>query len=219
MKVYFFDEVENTQELAISKFCSEPILIIARKQLKGRGRKGNDWENADQALACSFAFSLEKDHQNTSLLPLIAGYEFSSLYEERKVFLKWPNDLIVDEKKIGGILVEKSKEVFVTGIGINYFWKSPNILSAGSLFDEEVSYEHINEYAQIWATNYIESVDRGSFSLEGYVEKCETIGKLIEYPQGRGWAKNINNDGSLLIEKEDGETISIYESMISEVSL
>ena len=219
MKVYFFDEVENTQELAISKFSSEPILIIARKQLKGRGRKGNDWENADQALACSFAFSLEKDHQNTSLLPLIAGYEFSSLYEERKVFLKWPNDLIVDEKKIGGILVEKSKEVFVTGIGINYFWKSPNVLSAGSLFDEEVSYEHINEYAQIWATNYIESVDRGSFSLEGYVEKCETIGKLIEYPQGRGWAKNINNDGSLLIEKEDGETISIYESMISEVSL
>lgn len=219
MKVYFFDEVENTQELAISKFSSEPILIIARKQLKGRGRKGNDWENADQALACSFAFSLEKDHQNTSLLPLIAGYEFSSLYEEREVFLKWPNDLIVDEKKIGGILVEKSKEVFVTGIGINYFWKSPNILSAGSLFDEEVSYEHINEYAQIWATNYIESVDRGSFSLEGYVEKCETIGKLIEYPQGRGWAKNINNDGSLLIEKEDGETISIYESMISEVSL
>tara|TARA_B100001996_G_C18610517_1_gene573487 strand:- start:341 stop:1000 length:660 start_codon:yes stop_codon:yes gene_type:complete len=219
LKVYFFDEVENTQELAISKFSSEPILIIARKQLKGRGRKGNDWENADQALACSFAFSLKKDHQNTSLLPLIAGYEFSSLYEERKVFLKWPNDLIVDEKKIGGILVEKSKEVFVTGIGINYFWKSPNILSAGSLFDEEVSYEHINEYAQIWATNYIESVDRGSFSLEGYVEKCETIGKLIEYPQGRGWAKNINNDGSLLIEKEDGETISIYESMISEVSL
>ena len=219
MKVYFFDEVENTQELAISKFNSEPILIIARKQLKGRGRKGNDWENADQALACSFAFSLEKDHQNTSLLPLIAGYEFSSLYEEREVFLKWPNDLIVHEKKIGGILVEKSKEVFVTGIGINYFWKSPNVLSAGSLFDEEVSYEHINEYAQIWATNYIESVDRGSFSLEGYVEKCETIGKLIEYPQGRGWAKNINNDGSLLIEKEDGETISIYESMISEVSL
>jgi len=219
LKVYFFDEVENTQELAISKFSSEPILIIARKQLKGRGRKGNDWENADQALACSFAFSLKKDHQNTSLLPLIAGYEFSSLYEERKVFLKWPNDLIVDEKKIGGILVEKSKEVFVTGIGINYFWKSPNILSAGSLFDEEVSYEHINEYAQIWATNYIESIDRGSFSLEGYVEKCETIGKLIEYPQGRGWAKNINNDGSLLIEKEDGETISIYESMISEVSL
>ena len=219
MKVYFFDQVENTQELAISKFSSEPILIIARKQLKGRGRKGNDWENADQALACSFAFSLKKDHQNTSLLPLIAGYEFSSLYEERKVFLKWPNDLIVDEKKIGGILVEKSKEVFVTGIGINYFWKSPNILSAGSLFDEEVSYEHINEYAQIWATNYIESIDRGSFSLEGYVEKCETIGKLIEYPQGRGWAKNINNDGSLLIEKEDGETISIYESMISEVSL
>ena len=54
MKVYFFDEVENTQELAISKFSSEPILIIARKQLKGRGRKGNDWENADQALACFF---------------------------------------------------------------------------------------------------------------------------------------------------------------------
>ena len=47
----------------------------------------------------------------------------------------------------------------------------------------------------------------------------KTIGKLVEYPQGRGWAKSINDDGSLLIGKEDGEIISIYESMISEVSL
>ena len=125
MKVYFFDQVENTQELAISKFSSEPILIIAKHQLKGRGRKGNDWENADQALACSFAFSLEKDHLNKSLLPLIAGYEFSSLYKKQKVFLKWPNDLIVRDKKVGGVLVEKFKETFVTGIGVNYFWKSP----------------------------------------------------------------------------------------------
>jgi len=219
LKVYFFDQVENTQELAISKFSSEPILIIAKHQLKGRGRKGNDWENADQALACSFAFSLKKDHLNKSLLPLIAGYEFSSLYKKQKVFLKWPNDLIVRDKKVGGVLVEKFKETFVTGIGVNYFWKSPTVLSAGSLFDEEVSSEHINEYAQIWATNYLESVRKDSFSLEGYIEKCETIGKLVEYPQGRGWAKSINDDGSLLIEKEDGEIISIYESMISEVSL
>jgi biotin-(acetyl-CoA carboxylase) ligase len=57
------------------------------------------------------------------------------------------------------------------------------------------------------------------FDLELYKLKCSTLGKLVEYPDGRGWAKDINEDGSLKVEKKDGKIISIYESMISEVGL
>jgi biotin-[acetyl-CoA-carboxylase] ligase BirA-like protein len=219
LKTYIFDEVENTQALAVDYFTKDPVLIIAKNQSKGRGRKGSNWENADQALACSLAFSGKEEGVKESLLPLVASYEFSSLYQEKDISLKWPNDLMVDGKKIGGVMIEKFGGTYITGLGINYYWKSPSVLSAGSLFQQEISFEEINKSAENWAINFLDACMQSDFDLEMYKLKCSTLGKLVEYPDGRGWAKDINEDGSLKIEKEDGKVISIYESMISEVSL
>ena len=47
MKKYFFDEVINTQEIAHKKYVDKPVLIVAKRQTKGRGRKGNEWINSD----------------------------------------------------------------------------------------------------------------------------------------------------------------------------
>jgi len=219
LKTYIFDEVENTQALALDCFTKDPVLIIAKNQSKGRGRKGSNWENADQALACSLAFSGKEEGVKESLLPLVASYEFSSLYQEKDISLKWPNDLMVDGKKIGGVMIEKFGGIYITGLGINYYWKSPSVLSAGSLFQQEISFEEINKSAENWAINFLDACMQSDFDLEMYKLKCSTLGKLVEYPDGRGWAIDINEDGSLKIEKEDGKVISIYESMISEVSL
>ena len=52
-----------------------------------------------------------------------------------------------------------------------------------------------------------------------YKLKCTTIGKLVEYGEGRGWVQDIGNDGSLSVKTESGDIVFIYESMISEVSL
>ena len=68
MKKYFFDEVINTQEIAHKKYVDKPVLIVAKRQTKGRGRKGNEWINSDQALACSFAFKRESKKIEESLL-------------------------------------------------------------------------------------------------------------------------------------------------------
>lgn len=219
MKTYFFGDVENTQALAVDNFTEEPVLIIAKNQSKGRGRKGSNWENADQALACSLAFIKKEQGAKESLLPLIASYEFASLYQEKGVSLKWPNDLMVEDKKIGGVMIEKFGEIYITGLGVNYYWDSPSILSAGSLFQHEISFEEINKTAENWAKNFLYTSMQLDFDLELYKLKCSTLGKLVEYPDGRGWAKDINEDGSLKVEKKDGKIISIYESMISEVGL
>ena len=130
MKTFFFDEVENTQELARNKFNGDSLLVIAKSQSQGRGRKGSEWENADQSLACSLAFTREKNGVEESLLPLIASYLFTCLYEDREINLKWPNDLIFGEKKVGGVMIEKFGDTYVAGLGVNYYWRSPSVLSA-----------------------------------------------------------------------------------------
>ena len=219
MKTIFFNEVENTQELARNKFNGESLLVIAKTQSQGRGRKGSEWENADQSLACSLAFVREKDGVGDSLLPLIASYVFTCLHEDREINLKWPNDLIFGEKKVGGVMIEKFEDIYVAGLGVNYYWKTPGILSAGSLFKEEISFDEINKTAELWASKFLNTIQKSEFDLQHYKLKCTTIDKLVEYPDGRGWVKDINEDGSLKVEKEDGRIISIYESMISEVSL
>lgn len=219
MKTFFFDEVENTQELARNKFNGDSLLVIAKSQSQGRGRKGSEWENADQSLACSLAFTREKNGVEESLLPLIASYLFTCLYEDREINLKWPNDLIFGEKKVGGVMIEKFGDIYVAGLGVNYYWRSPSVLSAGALFEEEISFDEINKKAESWANKFLNTIQQSGFNLQHYKVKCSTIDKLVEYPDGRGWAKDINEDGSLKVEKEDGSIISIYESMISEVSL
>ena len=144
---------------------------------------------------------------------------FTCLYEDREINLKWPNDLIFGDKKVGGVMIEKFGDIYVAGLGVNYYWKTPGILSAGALFEEEISFDEINKIAESWASKFLNTIQQSEFNLQLYKLKCTTIDKLVEYPDGRGWVKDINEDGSLKLEKEDGRTISIYESMISEVSL
>ena len=62
--------------------------------------------------------------------------------------------------------------------------------------------------------NYIKNED---FSLENYMSKLTTLGKLVEYPEGRGWAKDINDDGSLMIETPSGELLNLTSPLISEI--
>jgi len=100
LKTYIFDEVENTQALALDCFTKDPVLIIAKNQSKGRGRKGSNWENADQALACSLAFSGKEEGVKESLLPLVASYEFSSLYQEKDISLNSIEPLILLVSKL-----------------------------------------------------------------------------------------------------------------------
>ena len=82
-----------------------------------------------------------------------------------------------------------------------------------------IGFDQINKTAELWANKFLHTIKQSDFNLEDYKVKCTTMEKLVEYPDGRGWAKDINEDGSLKVEKEDGSVISIYESMISEVSL
>ena len=218
MRTFFFDSIYNTQEFALEELNSEPILVISFHQEKGKGTSNRSWFNADQSLACSFAFNKGDNQLDETLIPLLSGLCFTEVLSNPQIFLKWPNDLIVNDLKVGGVLVESVGEKICIGIGINYFWKNPTVPNAGALFNEVQEDESIKDHAIKWAQKVYESVTKNSFSLERYKAKLQTLGKVVEYPEGRGWAEDINENGSLRIKTTEGEIINLTSPLISEVN-
>ena len=218
MKTFFFKSIYNTQEFALSELSSEPILVISYSQEKGKGTSNRTWLNADQALACSLAVKQEDIKLKHTLIPLLSGYLFTEILKDTKLRLKWPNDIVLNNLKVGGVLVEKSGNSICIGMGINYFWEKPEIPGAGSIFTKKQDDALINLHAEKWARDVLSSLVEKNFDLSRYKQKLQTLGKIVEYPEGRGWAEDINKDGSLKIKTTDGEYINLTSPLISEVN-
>jgi len=218
VKTFFFESIYNTQEYALSELSSEPILVISYSQEKGKGTSNRTWLNADQALACSLAVKQEDIKLNHTLIPLLSGYVFTEVLKDINLSLKWPNDIILKNLKVGGILVEKSENNICIGMGINYFWDKPEIPGAGSIFTKKQKDSIINSHAEQWASKALSSLSKNNFDLDKYKQKLQTLGKIVEYPEGRGWAEDINEDGSLKIKSTDGDYINLTSPLISEVN-
>ena len=218
MKTFFFESIYNTQEYALSELSSEPILVISYSQEKGKGTSNRTWLNADQALACSLAIKQEDIKLKHTLIPLLSGYLFTEVLRHINLTLKWPNDIVLNNLKVGGILVEKSENNICIGMGVNYFWEKPEILGAGSVFTKKQEDSLINLHAEEWASKVLFALVENNFDLEKYKQKLQTIGKIVEYSEGRGWAEDINEDGSLKIKSTDGDYINLTSPLISEVN-
>ncbi|WP_047384448.1 biotin--[acetyl-CoA-carboxylase] ligase [Cetobacterium sp. ZWU0022] len=125
MRIYRFDEIDSTNRFLREKDdILEKDLAIAKVQNAGRGRRGNKWVSTEGAALFSFALKhdFEISEDEYMKLPLLVGY--SLLYSLKKIEnldykFKWTNDLYLEEKKISGILVEKIKDHYIIGIGLN----------------------------------------------------------------------------------------------------
>ena len=118
-----FEVVGSTNDLCRieCKKKLKPTLITADKQTDGRGRNQKKWESPKGNISFSYGFFCEKPHPALSLL---AGLKTKIALEKvfgKCVKLKWPNDLIYESKKIGGILVETEyfEDKFLIVIGLS----------------------------------------------------------------------------------------------------
>ena len=120
--------------------------------------------------------------------------------------LKWPNDVIRDDLKVAGILIEATENVAIAGIGINLWWDQPPP-GYGSVFDVEPKPEIHLDIARQWATGLITRLgaDPDEWGRSEYRRNCVTIGKRIRWqPEGVGTASDIDRDGALLAETSTG---------------
>ena len=219
MKTFFFESIYNTQEFALRELEDEPVIVISLKQEQGKGTAKRKWLNADQALACSLAINQSEILVPKTLIPLIASYIYiSKVNILDKLSLKWPNDIILNQKKVGGVLVETINEKICIGLGVNYFWNKPEILSAGSIYIEKQDVNLIKEHGEVWGEVLTTTLKQGQFNIFEYKKRLTTLNKLVEYPDGRGWVQDVNPDGSLSVKTVDNEIINLVSPLISELN-
>jgi len=200
---------ESTQDEARERYQrSDPVLVIADHQMAGRGRLGRDWIEPDRAVFTSLAFEPTWPIGAWSLIPLAAGLAAKSAVERLSginVALRWPNDLLVGERKIAGLLAESADGVAIVGCGINLLWKD-SIAGAGALYETDPGPAIIREFAVGWADRLLEHMAcrPDDWGIDEYRDACVTIGRSVSYPGGSGIAVAVSDDGSLSVETTSG---------------
>ena len=139
----YFNNCASTQDELIDflnqHYLSEDFLAVYTfNQTKGRGQYGNSWENLpEENLAYSFALKTKNINVSDTCFNFYTAIlvrDFIANLTKTEVKIKWPNDLILKNKKICGMLFEKSKNYFVVGIGINILQENfKNLPKAGSV--------------------------------------------------------------------------------------
>ena len=127
MTIEFVESCDSTQTQIISNLklgvIKAPYCLVANSQNAGLGSRGNVWESVKGNLYFSFCVSesaLPKDLPISSV-----SIYFAFLMKEylanlgSKIWLKWPNDFYLNDKKIGGVITTKIKDIFVCGMGLN----------------------------------------------------------------------------------------------------
>jgi len=115
--------------MAENKLLGPWDSVVAVSQWSGRGQLRRGWDSPPGNLYASLILPPVPKELDT-LLPLILGYCVTGYLRWKKlpVCIKWPNDLILDGVKIGGMLVEERRGISVAGIGINLMSSPPNEL-------------------------------------------------------------------------------------------
>lgn len=142
----YFNNCASTQDELIDflnqHYLSEDFLAVYTfNQTKGRGQYGNYWENLpEENLAYSFALKTKNINVSDTCFNFYTAIlvrDFIANLTKTEVKIKWPNDLILKNKKICGMLFEKDKNYFVVGIGINILQKNfKNLPKAGSVLSQ-----------------------------------------------------------------------------------
>ncbi|MEK7449532.1 MAG: biotin--[acetyl-CoA-carboxylase] ligase [Planctomycetota bacterium] len=140
-KVLYFKMATSTNDLAwleVSRGATEGTVILAGEQLKGRGRFGRTWfAPAGQGIWMSIILKPDLPIEKTSILMITGAIAACEMLREKmnlNAFIRWPNDVMINNKKIAGIILETKylghkPEMMVLGIGLNVNLKQNEIPS------------------------------------------------------------------------------------------
>ena len=121
-KLISFDKIPSTQdyahELINAGRASDKTVVLAAAQSAGRGRYRRNWVSHHGNLYVSFIFEMPERDSRLSYSVAVAVSETIASFGVRPM-IKWPNDILVDNKKIAGILIEYAGRFVIVGIGIN----------------------------------------------------------------------------------------------------
>lgn len=205
--------VESTQDEARDLAADRgiPSLVVASEQLSGRGRQGRTWTQPDRGMFASLAFVSDWAPPELTLIPLTAAVAVRTVVADRfgiDVGLKWPNDLMIDGLKVGGILVESGANTVVVGCGMNLWWGDP-VDGAASLLHEDPGRETASRLAERWAGSLLAFLEDGpeSWPRSEYERASVTLSRDVYWEGGQGRATAIAADGALIVDKDGVDVV------------
>ena len=221
------EETESTNTYLKSIACSAPWgqAVIALRQSGGRGRQGNSFSSPEGGIYLSVLYRLGDFPAAAMPCAAVAVARAVKRTCGIALSLKWVNDLILDSKKVGGILAEKEGDALIIGIGLNVNTPAfpPELPNAGSLFT--LSGKDFNIPAL--AAAIIEELDSLAEGYpknlpqykEQYAALCLNLGREVKIlRQGEAitaYAEAIEEDFSLLVRHSDGRRESIFYGEVS----
>jgi len=127
LPMHVFDVIDSTNDYCLknNEILANRSFVMAYRQTKGRGQYDRKWQSQENKnLLCSILLK-DKGESDQSLLPSLTSLALIHLLDHHdiKASVKWPNDVLVDGKKVAGILIESvwesSKRTTVIGVGLN----------------------------------------------------------------------------------------------------
>jgi BirA family transcriptional regulator, biotin operon repressor / biotin---[acetyl-CoA-carboxylase] ligase len=217
----YCEEVDSTNSALLSSkdYNQQGTVMLAENQTQGRGRKNRQWfSNSGQNLTFSILLKNDINQNNINIINLgtsiCVAQALENLYQ-LNVEVKWPNDVLVNRRKIAGILLESTSKAnkinrVVIGIGINV--NQPNFpgkfdvppTSIRKEFKEQVSRERLlsellNNFEEMIS---LVETDRAKI-LNDWRSRCEMIGekvKIVEEENVKyGILVDIDDDGFLIL--------------------
>jgi len=119
MEKIYFDKINSTQTYAKERARNgiKNEIYVAKEQTLGVGRNGHSWVSNDGGLY--FSFITDSFNDIYTLTVGVAVYKALDELYGIKTKIKWPNDILVNNKKVAGIICEKVKDLIIVGIGVN----------------------------------------------------------------------------------------------------
>ncbi len=221
--------MDSTNDIArklADEGAEEGTIVIADRQIRGKGRRGKEWISPLGGVWMTIILRPDVEPSKAPQLTLVTGVAVAETLNQEydlDIGIKWPNDILIGDKKVSGILTEvktKNGEVdyVIVGIGIdlnmdiNTF--PPELRDGATSLKTELDQEIeatrlVQRFLEIFEVLYKDfNEDNFREILTGWRKMSNTIGKYVEvHKKGRtvyGEAVGVNKDGKLILELDDG---------------
>lgn len=225
-KVQYFEHASSTMDEAMQlgiQGAPSGTLVVAESQTQGRGRLGRSWFSPKyKGLYVSLLLRPRMPPAQASVITLLAAVsivEAIATFTGLKAQIKWPNDIMLQRKKLGGILTEINAEMdkikcIVIGMGLNVNNDKKTLVSGATSLKEHLK-ETVHRVALLKEIlrrieeNYLRLEKKGAAGLiEKWREHNMTLGKRVKVychkAHIEGEAFDIDADGGLLVRKDSG---------------
>ena len=217
-----YNEVSSTNDVAKDRSfeTKENLVVVADIQYLGRGRRGNKWMSQRGNLFFSQLFYSKTVNSNLAFVASLSLVEaIKNISEIKSVSLKWPNDILIDMKKVAGILIEQADNgMTIIGIGVNLVahpneqqtsYPSTDLISNGVKIPRE---KLLSEYLSYFDKNYELCLKNFNIVREKWLKFASGLNQKIKVKIKdeikEGIFKGIDEQGLLLLQ-QDNDIIKI----------